>query len=315
MKNAMITNSNFPVETTADRVNKEMLQKIPANVGKSKNQKTLVIKLDWWLWRNIAMTWLISAVAKQRPVKVICSRPLAFWWNPFIKSVHGLGDRRLFQDVIKWNDYIEIEPYTDPKFFNDGMNWLEVVRLQLWLDKIYYPEMHLADREEKTYKLDGIKPILFQPFWSTMDINWADKSYRSIPVAQAQYIAEQLIKKGYTVYTCESEKQPELRWVNTLRKVTDLRYMVWLCSKYPVIWCDSCLHHASVWFWKHPIVLRAWTDAERFGYEWKEDNYREFPMKAYTPMRLPMNDFDFDNSNQWTNEFSIEFIDKILEKL
>ena len=278
-------------------------------------QKTLVIKLDWWLWRNIAMTWLISAVAKQRPVKIICSRPLAFWWNPFIKSVHGLGDRRLFQDVIKWNDYIEIEPYTDPKFFNDGVNWLEVVRLQLWLDKIYYPEMHLADREKKAYKLDGIKPILFQPFWSTMDINWADKSYRSIPVAQAQYIAEQLIKKGYTVYTCESEKQPELRWVNTLRKVTDLRYMVWLCAKYPVIWCDSCLHHASVWFWKHPIVFRAWTDAERFGYEWKEDNYREFPMKEYTPMRLPMNDFDFDNSNQWTNEFSIEFIDKVLASL
>lgn len=261
------------------------------------------------------MTWLISAVAKQRDVKVICSRPLAFWWNPFIKSVHGLGDRRLFQDVIKWNDYIEIEPYTDPKFFNDGVNWLEVVRLQLWLDKVYYPEMHLADREEKTYKLDGIKPILFQPFGSTMDINWADKSYRSIPVAQAQYIAEQLMKKWYTVYTCESEKQPELRWVNTLRKVTDLRYMVWLCSKYPVIWCDSCLHHASVWFWKHPIVLRAWTDAERFWYEWKEDNYREFPMKEYTPMRMFINDFDFDNSNQWTNDFSIEFIDKILEKL
>lgn len=287
---------------------------IPSDVN--KNAETLVIKLDWWLWRNIAMTWLISAVAKQRPVKVICSRPLAFWWNPFIKSVHGLGDRRLFQDVIRWNDYIEIEPYTDPKFFNDGMNWLEVVRLQLWLDKVYYPELHLADWEKKAYKLDGIKPILFQPFWSTMDINWADKSYRSIPVAQAQYIAEQLIKKGYTVYTCESEKQPELRWVNTLRKVTDLRYMVWLCSKYPVIWCDSCLHHASVWFWKHPIVFRAWTDAWRFGYEWKEDNYRmEDKPYEYVPLRVHINDFDFDNSNQWTNEFSIEFIDKILEKL
>ena len=55
---------------------------IPSDVN--KNAETLVIKLDWWLWRNIAMTWLISAVAKQRPVKVICSRPLAFWWNPFI---------------------------------------------------------------------------------------------------------------------------------------------------------------------------------------------------------------------------------------
>ena len=300
-----------------DKINKDF-NKAVDNLKEQMNkkpEKTLVIKIDWWLWRNIAMTWLISAVAKKRKVKVIASRPLAFWWNPFIESVHGLGDRRLFQDVIRWNDYIEIEPYTDPKFFNDWMNWLEVVRQQLWLDKVYFPELHLADWEKKAYKLDWIKQILFQPFGSTMDINWADKSYRSIPVPQAQYIAEQLIKKGYTVYTCESEKQPELRWVNTLRKVTDLRYMVWLCSKYPVIWCDSCLHHASVWFWKRPIVFRAWTDAERFWYEWKEDNYREFPMKEYTPMRLPMNDFDFDNSNQWTNEFSIEFIDKILEKL
>lgn len=277
-----------------------------------QEKKTLVIKIDWWLWRNIAMTGTITEVAKKQPVKVVASRPLAFWWNPFIKSVHGLWDRRLYQDVIQGNDYVEIEPYTDPEFFNNWVNRLEIVRKQFWLDKIAYPKLFLADWEEKSYKLDWVKPILFQPFGSTMDLNWSDKSYRSIPVPQAQYIAEQLIKKWYTVYTCESEKQPELRWVQTLRKVTDLRFMVWLCSKYPVIWCDSCFHHASVAFWKRPTVLRAWTDSKRFWYDEKENNYREFEMKAYTPMRLPMNDFDFDNSNQWTNDFSIEFIDKIL---
>ena len=277
-------------------------------------QKMLVIKLDWWLWRNIAMTWIITAIAKQRPVRVIASRPLAFWWNPYIKSVHWLWDRRLFQDYIQWNDYIEIEPYTNPKFFNDWVNWLNIVSEQFWLDKIYYPELYLADREKEAYKLQW-NPILFQPFWSTMDINWSDKSYRSIPVAQAQYIVDQLNKKGYTVYTCESERQPELRGINSLRKVTDMRYMVGLTARYKVLGCDSCLHHASVWFNKRPIVLRAWTDSWRFGYDEKEDNFREFEMKAYTPMRLPMNDFDFDNSNQWTNNFSIEFIDKILAKL
>ena len=281
---------------------------------KPEQEKILVIKLDWWLWRNIAMTWLITAIAKKRKVRVVCSRPLAFWWNPYIDWVHWLWDRRLFQDVIKWNDYIEIEPYTNPKFFNDWVNWLEIVREQLWLDKIYYPELFLAEREKKAYNLQW-RPILFQPFGSTMDINWSDKSYRSIPVEQAQYIAEQLMKKGYTVYTCESDKQPELRWVQTLRKITDLRYIVWLCSKYQVIGCDSCLHHASVWFGKKPIVLRAWTDSWRFWYDEKENNYREFEMKEYTPMRLPMNDFDFDNSNQWTNNFSIEFLDKILATL
>lgn len=279
-----------------------------------KDAKTLVIKLDGGLWRNIAFTGMISAVAQKRPVKVVCSRPLAFWWNPYIKSVHGLGDRRLFQDVIRGNDYIEIEPYTQPEFFNDWVNWLEVVRKQLGLENIYYPEMYLAEREKTAYKLEW-SPVLFQPFWSTMDINGSDKSYRSIPVAQAQYMVEQLNKKWYTVYTCESEKQPELRWVNTLRKITDLRYLTCLASKYPVIWCDSCMHHASVAFGKRPTVLRAGTDSWRFGYDEKENNYRmtDKPYE-YVPMRVHINDFDFDNINQWTNDMSIERIDEILSK-
>lgn len=53
------------------------------------------------------MSGAITEVAKTRPVKVVTSRPLVFWGNPFIKSVHGLDDRRLFEDVIKGNDYIE----------------------------------------------------------------------------------------------------------------------------------------------------------------------------------------------------------------
>ena len=157
-------------------------------------QKPLVIKIDWWLWRNIAMTWIISEVAKKRKVKVIASRPLAFWWNPYIESVHWLWDRRLFQDVIRWNDYVEIEPYTDPKFFNDWENRLKIVWEKFWFNEIIYPKLFLAEREKKAYKLDW-NAVLFQPFWSTMDINWSDKSYRSIPVEQAQYIAEQLMKK------------------------------------------------------------------------------------------------------------------------
>jgi len=279
--------------------------------------KDLIIKLDWGLGRNIAMTWLISAVAQKRPVRVVCSRPCAFRWNPYIKSIHWLNDRRLFQDVIKWNDYIELEPYTNPKFFNDWVNWLEIVREQLWLENIYYPELYLADWEKEEYKLQcnngcNQKIILFQPFWSTMTMNWSDKSYRSIPVDIAQYMVNELNKKGYTVFTCESDKQPQLMWVNSLRQVTDLRFLIWLAYRYPVLWADSCMHHASVWFGKRPTVLWAWTDSWRFGYDEKENNYREFEMKEYTPMRLPMNDFDFDNSNQGTNKFSLEFIDKIL---
>jgi hypothetical protein len=37
-------------------------------------QKTLVININWWLGRVVAMTGAISEVAKKRPVKVVTSR-------------------------------------------------------------------------------------------------------------------------------------------------------------------------------------------------------------------------------------------------
>ena len=273
-------------------------------------EKTLVIRIDWGLGRNIAMTGAITEVAKKRPVKVIASRPLAFWWNPYIKSVHWLDDRNLFKEVVKGNDYIEIEPYTHPKFFNDWVNWLEIVREQLWLDKIAEPILFLAEHEKLNNILQWEKPILYQPFGSTMQQNGSDKSYRSIRIKDAQYIANWLIKKGYTVYVVERPDQPKLNWCVSL-DTPDMRFVISLCDRYPLLWADSCLHHASKAFWKKATVIRAWTDAERYWYE-SNINLREFPMVEHTPMRIPMNDFNFDISNQHTNEFTKEFLDKII---
>lgn len=271
---------------------------------------TLCIRIDWWLGRNIAMSWAITEIAKKRKVRVIASWPLVFRWNPYIESVHWLDDRNLFQQVVKGNDYIEIEPYTNPKFFNDWENWLEIVREQLGLEKIAQPILFLAEHEKLNNYLQWNKVILFQPFGSTMQQNWSDKSYRSIKVKDAQYIADWLIKKWYTVYVVERPDQPKLNWCISL-DTPDMRFVVTLCDRYPVLACDSCLHHAVKWFWKKATVIRAWTDAERYWYE-SNLNLREFPLVAHTPMRIPMNDFNFDISNQHTNEFSKWFLDKII---
>lgn len=281
------------------------------------NQKTLVIRIDWWLWRVISSTWAITAIAKTRPVKVITSRPLAFWWNPYIQSVHWLDDRWLFWNVIRWNDYIELEPYTDPRFFNDAVNWLEIYSDKLWLDKTYNPELYLAEHE----KLNAIIPndnswripVLFQPFGSTMQQNWADKSYRSIKVEDAQYIADLLNQNWFYPVTVDRADQPKLNWCESLWQVTDMRFVISLANNYPLIAADSCMHHASVWFWKQSVVIWAWTDAERFWYDF-HINLREHPLVAHTPMRLPMNDFDLDISNQYTNQFSKEFLEDAVKK-
>jgi len=280
----------------------------------TNEEKPLVIWLSWWLWRVVAMTWAISEVAKHREVRVITSRPLVFRWNPYIKSVHWFDDRDLFRSVIKWCDYIELEPYTYPAFFNDWMNRLEVASKILWLDKIYEPVLFLAEHEKiQNTAWDCCRPkILFQPFGSSVqDPIGADKSYRSLYVKDAQYIANWLLKMWFEVLQVIRQWQPVLQGC-TIIDTPDLRYVVSLCARYPVIWCDSCLHHCAKAFWKQAIVIRAWTDKERYWYD-SNINLREFPMVAHTPMRLPMNSFDFDISNQHTNQFTREFLDKVIE--
>lgn len=280
---------------------------------KKKEEKPIAIKIDWWLWRVVAMTWAITELAKRRKVRVITSRPLVFRWNPYIESVHWLEDRDLFTNVIRWNDYFELEPYTDPDFFNDAKNRLNVASKQLWIEKVCEPVLFLAEHEkiQNTFWITNKKKILFQPFWSAVqDPIWADKSYRSFYVKDAQYIANKLNELWFEVWLVIRKGQPELAWC-TILDTPDLRRVISLCERYPLIWCDSSLHHCSKAFWKKAVVVRAWTDWERYGYE-SNINMREFPMVAHTPMRLPMNSFDFDISNQHTNKFSKEFLDKVL---
>ena len=283
-------------------------------MAETNEQKDLVIRIDGGLWRVVAMSGAITEKAKQQPVRVVTSRPLVFWGNPYIKSVHGLDDRRLFEDVIKGNDYIELEPYTKPKFFNDWVNWLKIAQEELWLQSIAEPILFLAEHEKIGNYLEGNKPILYQPFWSTMWLNGADKSYRSIPVEAAQYIADELTKKWYTLYeVIKQGSQPVLRNCQ-MCDTPDLRLVVSLCARYPVVWCDSSLHHCSKAFGKKALVVWAWTDVERYGYD-SNINMREFPMVAHTPLRLNMNDFNFDVSNQHTNQFTKKFLDKVIANL
>lgn len=274
--------------------------------------KPLVIKIDGGLWRVIAMSWAITEVAKKRPVHVITSRPLVFWWNEYVASVHWLDDRDLYRQVIRWKDYFELEPYTDPRFFNEWVNRLEIARDKLWLEEVAQPVLYMAEHEKLNNTLQG-KPILYQPFWSTMMYNGSDKSYRSFKLDDAQYIADRLTSLWYTVYeVIKKWAQPVLRNCQVL-DTPELRRVVTLCDRYPVIWCDSCLHHAAKAFGKQAVVMWAGTDAGRFWYD-TSINLWEKGMKEYTPMRLPMNDFNFDISNQHSNEFSREFLDKYINE-
>lgn len=274
-------------------------------------ERTLVIKIDGWLWRVIAMTGAITEVAKQRKVKVITTWPLAFWANPYIESVHWIDDRRLYEDVIKWNDYFELEPYTDSRFFNDWVNWLEIASDKLGLDKVAQPILFLAEHEKLDNVLDWNMPILFQPFWSSMQANGADKSYRSLRVEDAQYIVDVLNSMGFTVYVVERDDQPKLQgWVQLT--VQNLRRLFTLAARYPVFGVDSSMHHAAKAFWRQALVIWSGTDAWRFGYP-SHINLRNDEPYEYVPFRLGV-DFNTDIINQHTNIHTKEFLDAAIDK-
>ena len=267
--------------------------------------KDLVIYIDWWLGRVIAMSGIITTLAKTRPVKVITSRPLVFWGNPYIKSVHWTWDRALWELVIKDCDYTVLEPYQDSDFFNEWKNWLEVAAKQLGVE-ITEPQLFLAEHEKLNVLCDNCKPVLFQPFGSTMQMNWADKSYRSFKIEDAQYIANKLIESWFTPYVVEKGDQPKLMWCQQLT-VEDMRWLVSLAYKYPVVWVDSSMHHAAKAFNRPAVVMRAWTDAWRFWYD-TSINLRNEEKYEYVPFRLWI-DFNTDIQNQHCNTFDKEWLD------
>lgn len=274
-------------------------------------KEALVIRIDWWLGRVIAMSGAITEVAKKRPVKVITPRQIVFWWNPYIESIHSTNDVDLYKNVIKGNDYFELEPYTDPRFYNDWMNWLEVASSKLGLSEIAQPQLFLAEHEKFNNVLEG-KVILFQPFGSTMTKQWSDKSYRSFKIADAQYIADSFREKGYTVYQVfDKDKQPQLNWCVVCSN-PNLRWIISLADRYPVIWCDSCMHHAAKAFGKQSLVMWAATDVWRYWYD-SHINMWENGMVEHTPMRLWQLWFNYDIINQYSNKFSKEFLDKFIQ--
>ena len=277
---------------------------------------TLVVKIDGGLWRVIAMAWAITELAKKKKVRVITSRPIVFWWNTYIYSIHKTDELDLYKNVIKGNDYIELEPYTDPRFFNEWISRLEIARDKLGLDKEAQPKLFLAEHEKYKNILEGKTPnskvVLFQPFGSTMDKFWCDKSYRSFKVEDAQWIADKLNEKWYTVYQVfDKEKQPALKWCVECSN-PNLRWIISLADRYPVIWCDSCMHHAAKAFGKPSVVMWAATDPWRYGYE-DDINLWENGMVEHTPMRLWQLWFNTDIINQKSNQFSPKFLNNFVD--
>ena len=277
---------------------------------------TTVIKIDWGLGRVIAMSWAITELAKKKKVRVVTSRPIVFWWNTFIESVHKTDEIDLYRNVIKGNDYIELEPYTDPRFFNEWINRLDIASSKLGLKEVAQPQLFLAEHEKYKNRLEGKTPnskvVLFQPFGSSMDKFWCDKTYRSFKIEDAQWIVDRLNEKWYTVYQVfEKEKQPALIGCVECSN-SNVRWIISLADRYPVIWCDSCMQHAAKAFNKQALVMWAGTDMWRAWYD-SHINVWENGMVEHTPMRLWTLWFNTDIVNQYSNQFSPKFLNNFIE--
>lgn len=275
--------------------------------------KRKIIKIDWWLWRVIASTWVITEYAKKNDVSIITTRPLVFRGNPYIKSIHWIDDRRLYEDVIKWNDYIEIEPYTMPEYFNNREHIIKCINKQLtWNNKFIKPIIFTTEEEKilnKEMFLDNT--VLFQPFGSGVEnILWVDKTYRSMTIDFAEMVVNWLLEKWYSVVQVGNDFHPNISWAKLYSK--DLRSLISSLPNYKVIWIDSFLYHANKAMWWQSVVIWAGWPTEEMVWYSDDINIREKEIIDYVPYRLPVNDFDFNNINRDTNKFTEITLWKIL---
>ena len=88
-----------------------------------KQQKTLVIRIDGWLWRVVAMSWAITEKAKQQPVKVVTSGSITTGYainsiNSSVAKVTVYGDQEVLDNLSSIEAPIDVTGLSTNKTFS-----------------------------------------------------------------------------------------------------------------------------------------------------------------------------------------------------
>lgn len=290
-----------------------------------------VVLIEGGIGKQIAMTGVLVEAAKKSEEGIIVISPYdyIFWGLPGIE-VYSINHVRLYENVIKPNNFLHLEPYHDPETYRGGRSIVLSAAAALGLPlesrspadgpftvDDYRPRIRLSTYEKNEAEEFVSRPdnaggyIIFQPFGASHGPH-GDNTSRSMPVEFAQKLATEMAKK-YRVYQVSAPHVPVLEGCVPFSPENSPRQIMAVASKAAkIVTCDSFMNHAAVAVGRQAIVVWGSTSEKIFGYP-SNINIREFQCPEFIPTRLYVNDPSLDDRNSYSNQFTEKTLNKILE--
>jgi hypothetical protein len=282
-----------------------------------------IIKVDGGIGRVICSTGAIQKASDHNDdVVVITAWPEVFENNSDVMKVYRDGSTPyLFDDVIKWGDFVYPEPYHSQLYYNQthhlsqSFNWL----INGYEDKLEHV-IYLTEDEieyglsivEKAKTASGkTKAIAFQPFGSSTILNKkgviSDPSFRSIDDIFSRKIMTECKESVFLNMSHIPINHPNC-WQQTY-KTREYFAVVNACDL--VVTVDSLTSHLGECFHKNGVLILGATFNENVGY----DRYHTFQNTGY-PMSYQSNRFGGHvERNQLAMDFDENMQNRIIEAI
>ena len=280
-----------------------------------------VLLVEGGVGKQIAMTGLFQEYAKCHDDGVIVVTPhdYIFWHLPGIE-VYNTNQKKLYENIIKPNTFINVEPYFVPETYRENQSIIRSAAQILGMPntfvqpKVRFSTYELNDAEEfasRKENKDGY--IVYQPFGSSHGPH-GDNTSRSMEIEFATKLAEEMSKK-YKIYQVSAPHIPALPNCQTFTAETSARQIMAVSKKAAhIVTIDSFMNHVAPAIGKQAIVVWGSTSEKIFGYD-SNINIRELPCPDFIPTRLFVNDPDLDEKNFYSNKFTYKTTKLILEKV
>jgi ADP-heptose:LPS heptosyltransferase len=256
-----------------------------------------IIQIDGGIGRVICATPALRSFATNHPnskLIVISSWPDVFWHNPYVRKCYKLDHPYLWDDVIRYGNFLHPEPYHSHLYYNqkhhliDSFNFLingdvplpsRQPQLFLHNDEIAWAKQLLAHVKKETQR-DII--AAYQPYGAGAVVATCDNSNRSLLKATVETIANESRKVGFIncshiFIDCKNVWNQQF----TLR---ELFAIVSVCDF--VVGVDSSLAHIGAAFQKKGVSILGSTYAQNIGYEFYNTFQRPGFPRSYIPNRF-----------------------------
>jgi len=276
-----------------------------------------IVQIDGGIGRVLCSTYAINTLAEQHETIVITTWPEVFHNNPNVLKIYGMNREYIWDDVIRYGDFIFPEPYFKRAYYTQEHHLSQSFNDILLDDPIFtLPKLYLSPQETQwgnnfvkniRSQFFGKSIIAFQPFGASAILENGlvlDVTNRSLSMDAVIFIADNL--KDVILVNCGHIAIDHKNvWQNnfTLREL----FSVIAACDY-VFTIDSMLSHVGAAFQKTGVLLLGATYSKNVGYP----NYATLQRDGYPKNYYPNRFVGFVDKNKGAMDYSASECDMLL---